>query len=88
MEFINITGIALIVDNVAAISTGIKIDVIAAVSDDQVVAGATFKGFGKADILQSFETRIDNDASTELATACAEVEKIALNRLKDMLPEA
>ena len=44
------------------------------------------KGFGKADILKSFETRIHNDAATELETACREVEKIALNRLKDMLP--
>ena len=46
------------------------------------------KGFGKMDILKSFEARINNDAATELQTACKEVEKIALNRLKDLLPEA
>lgn len=44
------------------------------------------KGLGKADILKAFETRIDNDRDTEFATACKQVERIALLRLKDILP--
>jgi OHCU decarboxylase len=44
------------------------------------------RGLGKADILTAFETRIANDRDTEFATACAQVERIALLRLKEMLP--
>jgi OHCU decarboxylase len=44
------------------------------------------RGLDKARILQAFETRIANDRDTEFATACAQVERIALLRLKDMLP--
>jgi urate oxidase len=44
------------------------------------------RGLDKARILQAFETRIANDRDAELATACAQVERIALLRLKDMLP--
>jgi OHCU decarboxylase len=44
------------------------------------------KGLGKDQILQAFETRIDNDRDTEFLTACKQVERIALLRLKDMLP--
>ncbi len=40
----------------------------------------------KASILQAFETRISNDTATEFATACAQVERIAELRLKDILP--
>ena len=40
----------------------------------------------KASILQAFHTRIENDSTTEFATACAQVERIAAWRLKDMLP--
>lgn len=40
----------------------------------------------KAQILAAFETRIANDSATEFATACAQVERIAELRLKDMLP--
>ncbi|MCX8508502.1 MAG: 2-oxo-4-hydroxy-4-carboxy-5-ureidoimidazoline decarboxylase, partial [Rhodobacteraceae bacterium] len=40
----------------------------------------------KATILKAFETRIGNDTATECATACAQVERIAELRLKDMLP--
>ncbi len=40
----------------------------------------------KASILQAFQTRIGNDTATEFATACAQVERIAELRLKDMLP--
>jgi chitin deacetylase len=41
---------------------------------------------GKASILRAFHQRIANDTATELATACAQVERIAELRLKDMLP--
>jgi chitin deacetylase len=40
----------------------------------------------KATILRAFETRIGNDTTTEFATACAQVERIAELRLKDQLP--
>ncbi len=45
------------------------------------------KGLTKDDILDAFEMRINNDRDTEFATACVQVEKIALLRLKTMLPE-
>ncbi|MDR6289426.1 OHCU decarboxylase [Inquilinus ginsengisoli] len=44
------------------------------------------KGRGRAEILDAFGRRIDNPTDTEFATALAEVEKIALLRLKDLLP--
>ena len=44
------------------------------------------KGLSKDEILKAFENRIDNDRDTELKTACRQVERIALLRLKDMLP--
>ena len=44
------------------------------------------KGLSKTEILEAFQTRIGNDRATELATALAQVERIALLRLKDMLP--
>jgi chitin deacetylase len=40
----------------------------------------------KAGILAAFHARIGNDRNTEFATACAQVERIAELRLKDMLP--
>ncbi len=40
----------------------------------------------KASILAAFQTRLANDRATEFATACAQVERIAELRLKDMLP--
>ena len=40
----------------------------------------------KATIMQAFHARLDNDTNTELDTACKQVERIALHRLKDMLP--
>ncbi len=45
------------------------------------------KGRGKQEILDAFKRRLSNDRHTELATAAAQVERIALLRLKDMLPE-
>ncbi|MBN9241670.1 MAG: allantoinase PuuE [Mesorhizobium sp.] len=44
------------------------------------------KGLNKGDILREFERRIGNDRATEFATACGQVERIALLRLKDILP--
>ncbi len=40
----------------------------------------------KASILAAFETRLNNDTETEFKTACAQVERIAELRLKDLLP--
>jgi OHCU decarboxylase len=45
------------------------------------------RGLTKADILAAFKRRIDNDRETEFATACRQVERIALLRLKDILPQ-
>jgi OHCU decarboxylase len=44
------------------------------------------KGLTKADILAAFERRIANSRDEEFATACRQVERIALLRLKDRLP--
>ena len=44
------------------------------------------RGLTKADILAAFRRRIDNDAAAEFETACRQVERIALLRLKEMLP--
>jgi OHCU decarboxylase len=43
------------------------------------------KGLTKDQILAAFETRIGNDREAEFATACRQVERIALLRLRDML---
>ena len=40
----------------------------------------------KASILNTFHTRLNNDTGTEFSTACAQVERIALLRLKALLP--
>jgi len=40
----------------------------------------------KASILAAFERRIENDRDAEFAEACAQVERIAEFRLKDLLP--
>ncbi len=45
------------------------------------------KGRTKAEILSAFESRIANDRATEFATACGQVERIALLRLNDLLPQ-
>ena len=44
------------------------------------------KGLSKAEILDAFERRLNNDRDTELATALTQVERIALLRLQDLLP--
>lgn len=41
------------------------------------------RGLTKTDILQAFETRIHNAREVEFATACAQVERIAMLRLVD-----
>jgi chitin deacetylase len=41
---------------------------------------------GKAGILAAFETRLAQKSAAEFATACAQVERIAELRLRDMLP--
>ncbi|MEM5473799.1 2-oxo-4-hydroxy-4-carboxy-5-ureidoimidazoline decarboxylase [Hoeflea sp. AS60] len=46
------------------------------------------KGHDKDSILAAFETRVDNDAETEFATACGQVEKIAGFRIASILTEA
>jgi OHCU decarboxylase len=45
------------------------------------------KGKTKDQILAEFETRIGNGRGVEFETACRQVERIALLRLKDMLPQ-
>jgi OHCU decarboxylase len=40
----------------------------------------------KAGILAAFEARVNSDRDTEFAEACAQVERIALHRLKAILP--
>lgn len=44
------------------------------------------RGLGKADIMAAFKRRIGNDWQSEFSTACRQVERIALLRLTDMLP--
>ena len=44
------------------------------------------KGRSRAEIILAFEARVNNDAETEFTTALAQVERIALLRLNDMLP--
>jgi urate oxidase len=44
------------------------------------------KGRSKAEILAAFERRLGNDADAEFAEALAQIERIALLRLKDVLP--
>lgn len=44
------------------------------------------KGLNKDDILAAFERRIDNSQEEEFETAAAQVERIALLRLRSLLP--
>ncbi|QCI64879.1 2-oxo-4-hydroxy-4-carboxy-5-ureidoimidazoline decarboxylase [Phreatobacter stygius] len=44
------------------------------------------KGRSKDEIRRAFEIRLGNDLKTELATALAEIERIALIRLQALLP--
>ena len=45
------------------------------------------KGKARQEILAEFEARIGNGRGVEFETACKQVERIALLRLKDMLPQ-
>lgn len=45
------------------------------------------KGRTRADILDAFEARIRHDRETEFETALTEIERIALLRLEELLPE-
>lgn len=45
------------------------------------------KGLNKNAILAAFEARIGNSRETEFETACAQVERIALLRLENVLPD-
>jgi urate oxidase len=44
------------------------------------------KGRSKGEILAAFERRLANDAATEQSAALAQIERIALLRLRDLLP--
>jgi OHCU decarboxylase len=44
------------------------------------------KGRGKAEIMAALEARLENDPEAEFDTAIAEIERIALLRLRDRLP--
>ena len=44
------------------------------------------KGSSKDEILAAFEQRLENDAESEFAEALAQIERIALLRLRDLLP--
>ncbi len=44
------------------------------------------KGLNKDQILKAFQTRVNNNKDTEFATACRQVERIALLRLTEILP--
>jgi OHCU decarboxylase len=44
------------------------------------------KGRTKEEILAAFEARLENDPAAEVATALEQIERIALLRLKEMLP--
>lgn len=43
------------------------------------------RGLNKVDILNAFQSRINNTAQEEFDTACAQVERIALLRIKDLM---
>lgn len=45
------------------------------------------KGRSKVEILEAFVRRLQHDAGQEFATALDEIEKIALFRLRDLLPD-
>ncbi|MGN6464222.1 MAG: 2-oxo-4-hydroxy-4-carboxy-5-ureidoimidazoline decarboxylase, partial [Rhizobiaceae bacterium] len=44
------------------------------------------RGLTKADIMTAFESRLRNRREEEFAAACRQVERIALLRLRDILP--
>ena len=46
------------------------------------------KGLSKEDILEAFEARLAHDRGTERSEALAQIERIALSRLRGLMPEA
>jgi 2-oxo-4-hydroxy-4-carboxy--5-ureidoimidazoline (OHCU) decarboxylase len=46
------------------------------------------KGRSTGEILQAFEERLNHDAEQEFDTAMAEIERIAILRLKERLPSS
>ena len=46
------------------------------------------KGRSRGEILSAFERRVENDPETEFRTALREIGRIALLRLRDLLPES
>jgi OHCU decarboxylase len=75
-------GLAALTDAERARFTQLNTDYTAKFGFPFIIA---VRGLGKAEILQAFEARIGNDQNTELATACQQVERIALLRLQDKL---
>ena len=53
-----------------------------------ILAAFEVKGLGKAGILAAFEVRLANTAETGFDTAPAEVQKIALLRLREPMGDA
>jgi len=45
------------------------------------------KGRSKGEILAAFHERVENDTEAEFQTACGEIERIALLRLQDLVPQ-
>ncbi len=76
-------GLDALTDDERAIFQGLNADYTAKFGFPFIIA---VKGLSKDQILQVFKTRINNDTGTEFATACAQVERIALLRLTEMLP--
>ena len=64
--------------------TGLNTDYVARFGFPFIIA---VKGLDKRNILEAFRKRISNDAETEFQTACGQVERIALLRLKSIIAE-
>ena len=78
-------GLDALTDDERASFTGLNADYTAKFGFPFIIA---VRGLGKEQILQAFKTRIDNDRDTEFATACAQVERIALLRIEELFASA
>lgn len=76
-------GLDALTDAERARFTALNADYVAKFGFPFIIA---VRGLSKSDILAAFETRVGNDRDTEFTTACRQVERIALLRLKDLLP--
>lgn len=74
-------GLDALTDDERAGFTKLNTDYIAKFGFPFIIA---VRGLGKAQILQAFQSRIDNDRDTEFTTACAQVERIALLRIEQL----